>query len=336
MPAVSHPITYPGGQDEFPVALDDPNSYAIHCQGLSKYYGEVKALIDLDLSVPYGSIFGFLGRNGAGKTTLMRLLTGLAIATSGRAWVTGLETTSASRLARARFGYLPQDPAFYTWMTAREYLDYVAQIQGLPPLERKSQIESLLDLSDLQEAANRRIQGFSGGMLQRLGIAQALIGNPPVLLLDEPTSALDPAGRYEVLDMIASLRGKVTVFLSSHILTDIERVCDTLAVLHKGRLLLVSGRDELLQQYAVNAVELDIDLSHESNNADLLHFKKALKDCDWVANTHQDGSVLRIMVHDVSVAKRALIPLLAKHELILNRYVWVRPSLEEIFLQLSA
>jgi ABC-2 type transport system ATP-binding protein len=336
MPAVSPPITYPGGQDEFPVALDDPNSYAIHCQGLSKYYGEVKALIDLDLSVPYGSIFGFLGRNGAGKTTLMRLLTGLAIATSGRAWVTGLETTSASRLARARFGYLPQDPAFYTWMTAREYLDYVAQIQGLPPLERKSQIESLLDLSDLQEAANRRIQGFSGGMLQRLGIAQALIGNPPVLLLDEPTSALDPAGRYEVLDMIASLRGKVTVFLSSHILTDIERVCDTLAVLHKGRLLLVSGRDELLQQYAVNAVELDIDLSHEDNNTSLLRFIEALQDCDWVANTLQDGSVLRIMVHDVSVAKRALIPLLAEHELILNRYVWVRPSLEEIFLQLSA
>jgi ABC-2 type transport system ATP-binding protein len=336
MPAVSPPLIHQGGQDEISIAPDDPNSYAIYCQGLTKNYGEVKALIDLDLSVPYGSIFGFLGRNGAGKTTLMRLLTGLAIATSGRGWVAGLETTSASRLARARFGYLPQDPAFYTWMTAREYLDYVAQIQGLPPSERKSQIESLLVLSDLQEAANRRIQGFSGGMLQRLGIAQALIGNPPVLLLDEPTSALDPAGRYEVLDMIASLRDKVTVFLSSHILTDIERVCDTLAVLHKGRLILVSGRDELLQQYAVNAVELDIDLSHKDNNTSLLRFIEALQDCDWVANTLQEGSVLRIMVHDVPLAKGALIPLVAEHKLILNRYTWVRPSLEDIFLQLSA
>ncbi|MFO7623529.1 MAG: ABC transporter ATP-binding protein [Anaerolineales bacterium] len=334
---VTSPITVsPARPGDPPAGSDDPSAFAIYCQGLSKHYGEVKALVNLDLSVPYGSIFGFLGRNGAGKTTLMRLLSGLAIPTSGRGWVAGLETTSASRLARARFGYLPQDPAFYTWMTAREYLDYVAQIQGLPPLERKSQIESLLALSDLQEAANRRIQGFSGGMLQRLGIAQALIGNPPVLLLDEPTSALDPAGRYDVLDMISSLRGKVTVFLSSHILTDIERVCDTLAVLHKGRLILVSSRDELLQQYAVNAVELDIDMGHVGNNASLLQFEKALQDCNWVANAIQEGSVLRIMVHDVPLAKRALIPLLAEHKLALNRYEWVRPSLEDIFLQLSA
>lgn len=230
MPATLHASHPPPVPQELPDKPGDPAAFAIYCQGLTKYYGEVKALVDLHLTVPYGSIFGFLGRNGAGKTTLMRLLAGLAIPSAGRGWVAGLETTSASRLARARFGYLPQDPAFYTWMTAREYLDYVAQIQALPPAERKTQIESLLALSDLKEAADRRIQGFSGGMLQRLGIAQALIGNPPVLLLDEPTSALDPAGRYEVLDMIASLRGKVTVFLSSHILTDIERVCDTLEI----------------------------------------------------------------------------------------------------------
>jgi ABC-2 type transport system ATP-binding protein len=329
--SIDHP-----GQSGLPPTQVGPNSFAISCQGLSKNYGDVNALVDLNLSVPYGSIFGFLGRNGAGKTTLMRLLAGLAIPTSGRGWVAGLETTSASRLARARFGYLPQDPAFYTWMTAREYLDYVAQIQGLPLAERKSQIESLLALSDLREAANRKIYGFSGGMLQRLGIAQALIGNPPVLLLDEPTSALDPAGRYEVLDMIASLRGKVTVFLSSHILTDIERVCDTLAVLHKGHLILVSGREELLQQYAVNAVELDIDLSLRDQDSGLIRFESALLDCAWVANSQRNGSVLRVMVHDVPLAKRALIPLLAEHHLALNRYEWVRPSLEDIFLQLSS
>ena len=336
MPVAPQARVSPARQDGLPHEPGGPSAFAIYCQGLSKYYGEVKALVDLDLSVPYGSIFGFLGRNGAGKTTLMRLLAGLAIPTSGRGWVAGLETTSASRLARARFGYLPQDPAFYTWMTAREYLDYVAQIQGLPPAERKSQIESLLALSDLLEAANRRIHGFSGGMLQRLGIAQALIGEPPVLLLDEPTSALDPAGRYEVLDMIASLRGKVTVFLSSHILTDIERVCDTLAVLHKGHLILVSGRDELLQQYAVNAVELEIDLSLEDSQASLLHFETGLQDYAWVANTIRQDAMLRIMVHDVPLAKRMLIPLLAEHKLALNRYEWVRPSLEDIFLQLSA
>lgn len=312
-------------------------SAAIFCQGLTKRYGEVQALVDLHLAVPYGSVFGFLGRNGAGKTTTMRLLAGLALPTAGRAWVAGLETTSADRLARARFGYLPQDPAFYTWMSAREYLDYVGQIQGLPPAERKRQVAALLELSDLQDAANRRIGGFSGGMLQRLGIAQALIGEPPVLLLDEPTSSLDPAGRSEILAMIAGLRGKTTVFLSSHILTDIERVCDTVAVLHRGRLVLVSGRDELLEQYALNAAELEFDRGDgRVEDGSLARFSEALQRCDWVANVTEDGLVLRVMVHSVPRGKQELIRLVVAHDLVLNRYEWVRPSLEEIFLQLSA
>jgi ABC-2 type transport system ATP-binding protein len=267
----------------------------------------------------------------------MRLLAGLALPTAGRAWVAGLETTSASRLARTRFGYLPQDPAFYAWMSAREYLDYVGQIQGLSTSEREGQIEDLLALSGLKEAAKRRIGGFSGGMSQRLGIAQALMGNPPVLLLDEPTSSLDPAGRYEVLDMIAQLRGKATVFLSSHILTDIERVCDTVAVLHKGRLVLVSGRDELLEQYAVNAVELEFDPTNgPATAASMSQFLEALRGCTWVANVKQEGALLGVMVQDVPRGKRELMPLIAAHGLVLNRYEWVRPSLEDIFLQLSA
>jgi len=317
--------------------MNDPISSAIYCEGLTKRYKEIVALDDLTLSVPYGSVFGFLGRNGAGKTTTMRLLAGLALPTAGRAWVAGLETTqtssgSANFLARTRFGYLPQNPAFYTWMSAREYLEYTGQIQGLSSAERKKQIGELLELSDLKEAAKRRIGGFSGGMLQRLGIAQALIGSPPVLLLDEPTSALDPAGRYEVLDMIARLRGQTTVFLSSHILTDIERVSDTLAVLHKGRLVLVSGRDELLEKYAVNAVELEFDPSSNSSQP----LAEKLLTFAWVSSITQEAKTLRILVHDLPRAKQELLPLIVSHNLVLNRYEWVRPSLEEIFLQLSA
>ncbi|GAB4580673.1 MAG: ABC transporter ATP-binding protein [Anaerolineales bacterium] len=310
---------------------------AIACEGLGKRYKDIVALDDLTLSVPYGSIFGFLGRNGAGKTTTMRLLAGLAIPSSGRAWIAGMETTqtasgSANFLARGCFGYLPQAPAFYNWMSAREYLDYVGQIQGLDLTTRKQQIAELLELSDLKEAAKRRIGGFSGGMLQRLGIAQALIGRPPVLLLDEPTSALDPAGRREVLDMIAHLKGQTTVFLSSHILTDIERVCDTLAVLHKGKLVLVSGRDELLEKYAVNAAQLEFE--HISDDLTLFH--ETLRSIPWVASVTSEGSTLRVLVHDPSRAKRELLPLIVQHNLSLNRYEWVRPSLEEIFLQLSS
>jgi ABC-2 type transport system ATP-binding protein len=310
-----------------------PETSAILCRGLSKSYGKIRALDRLELSVPYGSVFGFLGRNGAGKTTTMRLLAGLARPSAGHAWVGGWETTGVNRLARTRFGYLPQDPAFYSWMSAREYLDYIGRIQGLPGPERKRQIGEMLELSDLQESSRRRIGGYSGGMVQRLGIAQALMGHPPVLLLDEPTSSLDPAGRHEVLEMIARIRGSATVFFSSHILNDVERVCETVAVLHKGRLILVSGREELLAQYAVNAAELEFS---PSGGEAVAAFLDALNKRTWVAAVKQEGSVLRIMAHNVAQAKKELLPMVVEHGLVVDRYEWVRPSLEEIFLQLSS
>ena len=194
-------------------------------------------LKDLNLERPAGLVFGFIGRNGAGKTTTFRLLTGLAHPTSGNAWIAGVETTNGNSIARAHFGYLPQAPAFYNWMTPFEYLDYIGRLYHMPAGERKQRIGELLELVELNEAGKRRIGGFSGGMFQRLGIAQALIHTPPVLLLDEPTSALDPAGRYEVLNLIDKLRGQVTVFVSSHILQDIERICDIIGIIHKGDLM---------------------------------------------------------------------------------------------------
>ena len=225
---------------------------AICCVELSRNYGEVHALKNLNLSVPYGSVFGFLGRNGAGKTTTIRILAGLARPSSGSAWVAGIEATRTDSIARQRFGYLPQDPAFYGWMTPEEYLDYAARLFGMTGKDRKQRIDEVLRLVDLKGAAQRKIGGFSGGMTQRLGIAQALVHRPQVLFLDEPTSALDPAGRYEVLELIAGLRGKVTVFFSTHILSDVERICDTVAIIHKGELLLESGREELLDRYPIS------------------------------------------------------------------------------------
>lgn len=316
---------------------------AIYCQGLTKHYGEVHAVEGLTLAVPYGSIFGFLGRNGAGKTTTLRMLAGLAQPSAGRAWVAGLETTTANRLARASLGYLPQAPAFYNWMTPREYLDYVGQIQGVSLNERKRQISELLTLAGLQDAAKRRIGGFSGGMLQRLGIAQALMGNPRVLLLDEPTSSLDPAGRHEVLEMLSRLRGQATVFFSSHILNDVERVCDTISILHHGKLVLVFGREELLAQYAVNAIDLEFATSSPNGHTNGAQqpatipdeFLQALQAQPWTSGVKQQGALLRVMIQDVPLARREILPLLASYPLELLRYEWVRPSLEDIFLQLS-
>jgi len=309
-----------------------PKQAAIRCENLTKRFGEVLALDHLDLSVPYGSIFGFLGRNGAGKTTAIRLLTGLAHPTGGCAWVGGQETTNGNHAARQQFGYLPQEPAFYGWMTPVEYLDYTARLFGLSAAARKHRILETLTLVDLNDAARRRISGFSGGMKQRLGIAQALIHQPQVLFLDEPTSALDPAGRYEVLDMIAGLRGTVTVFLSSHILVDVERICDTIAVIHKGRLIKVAGKDDLLAQYAVNAVVLEFENPSPEHIRRLVH---QLSGVQWVERVQQEQNGLRILVSDVSIGKEELIPMVMDSKLVLNRYEWVRPSLEEIFLEIS-
>lgn len=306
---------------------------AIRCEGLTKHYGEVKALHALDLTVPYGSIFGFLGRNGAGKTTTMRLLAGLAHPTAGHAWIAGVETTNGDSRAREQFGYLPQAPAFYNWMTPREYLDYAGRLFGLPEAERKRRLDEVLEIVGLQTAARRKIGSFSGGMHQRLGIAQALLHRPPVLLLDEPTSALDPAGRHEILGLIADLRGRVTVFFSSHILGDVERICDTVAIIHQGRLLLVEEREALLQRYAANTALLELDAVHGAIPAELV---AALQALPWVETVTPDQLTLRVVVKDLAQGKQALLPFIVQQGLTLVRYEWVRPTLEEIFLEVSA
>ncbi|MCB8985420.1 MAG: ABC transporter ATP-binding protein [Ardenticatenaceae bacterium] len=311
------------------------NQPAILCEKLSKQYGEVCALDGLDLAVPAGSVFGFLGRNGAGKTTTIRLLTGLARPTSGTAWIQGVETTRTDSAARTTFGYLPQDPAFYNWMTPLEYLDYVGRIFDLDGKTRKQRIDEVLALVDLADAAKRRIGGFSGGMGQRLGIAQALLHRPPVLFLDEPTSALDPAGRYEVLELISQLRGEVTVFLSSHILADVERVCDTVGIIHKGKLLLVADRDELLARYATNVIALTLDRPCVALRPSLVG---ALEQAEWVTAVTADTideTAVRVTVANPDQAKQQILPLVLAQGVILTRYEWIRPSLEEVFLQMS-
>jgi len=306
---------------------------AIRCEGLSRTYGEIKALDHLDLEVENGSVFGFLGRNGAGKTTTIRLLTGLARPTSGTGWVAGVMATNGEDAARAMFGYLPEEPAFYTWMTPTEFLDYTGRLFEMTRHERRERIDELLRLTDLTDARKRRIGGFSRGMRQRLGLAQALMHRPPVLFLDEPTSALDPAGRRDVLKLIDELRGQTTVFLSSHILADVERVCDTIGVIHEGRLLLVERRDRQLSQYAVNVAILEFETVNPTSLDELvIEFQRT----PWTTSVTVDGNELRLSVSDVNRAKQEILNIVVGRQLILNRYEWVRPSLEDVFLTISA
>jgi ABC-2 type transport system ATP-binding protein len=220
---------------------------AIAMRGLTKRYGATHALVDLTLEVPHGSIFGFLGPNGAGKSTTLKVLAGLARPTAGAAAVNGVPVTSEG-LHRRELGYLAQSPRFYDWMTGRETLRYAAALYGTMT-GQDARIDELLERVGIAGAADRRTETYSGGMRQRLGIAAALVGRPSVVVLDEPVSALDPIGRRDILDLMRSLKGETTVFYSTHILDDVERVSDHVAIVDHGRLVTTAPTKELLSSF---------------------------------------------------------------------------------------
>src|SRR6266850_7762278 len=208
---------------------------------------KVRALDGLSLSVEQGEIFGFLGANGAGKTTTLKLLMRLIYPTAGNARILGRDIGEVAM--HHRIGYLPENPYFYDYLTAREFLEYCAELFGYAPIERRKQAEDLLRRVHLNEKRwNTQLRKFSKGMLQRVGLAQAIVNDPEIVFLDEPMSGLDPIGRREVRDLIASLRqeGK-TVFMCSHILSDIEVLCDRVAILKHGKLAHIGHLDELRQ-----------------------------------------------------------------------------------------
>ena len=303
---------------------------AIRIENLTKTFGAVRALDGLSLTVEEGEIFGFLGPNGAGKTTTIRLLSGLAHPTAGQAWVAGVAIGSDHQAAN-KIGYLPEEPAFYPYLTPLEYLDHVGRLFNLPPGERRKRIDELLELTGLAQVKKRRIGGFSRGMRQRMGLAQALINRPQVLLLDEPVSALDPIGRKEILDLIERLRGQCTIFMSTHILADVERVCDSVGIIHKGKLLVKSNKNELLERYALPVLEVECDSGRAEALAPWL---KELTAQSWVKSTALDQNVARIIVGTVEVDRQKLLAAALQAGLALRRFEVVTPSLEDVFLQL--
>jgi ABC-2 type transport system ATP-binding protein len=227
---------------------------AISMTGLTKHYKGVQALTDLTLDVPAGTVYGFLGPNGAGKSTAMKVIAGLARATAGTATVNGVHVSPVGT-HRRELGYLAQDPRFYSWMTGRETLRYVARFRGADT-NREHWIASLLERVGIADAADRHTSTYSGGMRQRLGIAQALVGRPAVILLDEPVSALDPIGRKNVLELMQELKGETTVFYSTHILDDVQRVSDHVAILDHGRLVKAAPTQALLGSFTKNMLRV--------------------------------------------------------------------------------
>jgi ABC-2 type transport system ATP-binding protein len=239
-----------------PVAADAAaGPPTLETRGLSKQYGSKRVLHDLSLTVGRGEVFGFLGPNGAGKTTTVKILLGLVRPSSGQALLLGRPSGDPS--ARRRVGYLPENFRFHDWMTGYGLLDFHGRLAGMSAAERRERIPQVIERVGLAGRGDDRIRAYSKGMTQRIGLAQALLNRPELVILDEPTSALDPIGRREVRDLIRELKSEgVTVFLNSHLLSEIEMVCDRVSIVDRGRVVR-TGR---LSDLADGAVQLQVSV----------------------------------------------------------------------------
>jgi len=313
--------------------MEYASDFAIQTRGLTKKFGQVQALNDLDLKVPRHSIFGFLGPNGAGKTTTMKILLGLTEPTSGVGEIFGHDIVAESLAIRERIGYLPQHPRFIEYMTARENLIFSANFYFRGPQAKiRERCDEMLELVGLTGKADRPIKGFSGGEKQRLGIALAQINDPDLLILDEPASSLDPIGRQAVLDIMADLRERSTIFYSTHILDDVQRVSDTVAILNQGKVVasgpigqILNGKDGLVYQVSVKGP------------TDRLEDR--LSELSWVKNTtvkeQKDSSLWQISVSDEAAAESTLLRhILDDQKLTVTEFSRKEYELEEAFMNI--
>ena len=260
---------------------------AIKVSNLTKKFKSFTAVSEISFEVSENRVMGFLGPNGAGKTTTIRMLVGLSKATSGKIEIDSKEVIFGDSGINKLFGYLPEQPAFYGWMTGIEYLNFVADAFGLSKDEKENKTKDLLKLVDLGQSGNKKISTYSNGMKQRLGIAQALVNDPKVLIMDEPVSALDPIGRREVLNIIENLKKNMTILLSTHILSDVDRICDDIAIINKGKIIAVSPLSELKEKYAKEILEVEF-------NADPASLLQDLAKEAWLDHYEKNGNCLKI------------------------------------------
>jgi len=307
--------------------------FVINTRSLGKAYNGVQALKSLYLKVPKNSIFGFLGPNGAGKTTAIKLLLGLTRPTSGSGSIFGQDIVMDSVDIRKRVGYLAQDPRFYEHMTARETLLFKAHFYYSGPAAAiEERINETLELVGLSDKADRPIKGFSGGERQRLGIAQAQMNHPDLLILDEPAAALDPMGRRDVLEVMERIQKHATIFYSTHILDDVQRVSDSVAILNHGELVAQASIQDLLAGRQGTIYSLDIE--GEANQA-----RARIADQAWVSGidvTFSDGQTTwQVTVTDDETAKAQLLRLvLAEEQLVVTQFGRKTYNLEEIFMNI--
>jgi ABC-2 type transport system ATP-binding protein len=313
--------------------LNEINDYIIETFGLKKTFGRVEAIRGINLQVPKNSIFGFLGPNGAGKTTLMKILLGLIHPTDGNGTIFGMDIVRDSVQIRERIGYLPQHPQFIEHMTARENIFFAAKFffKDSNNLIRKH-CDEMLESVGLFGKADRPIKGFSGGEKQRLGIALAQVNQPELLILDEPAAALDPLGRQDTLEIMENLKQNTTVFYSTHILDDVQRVSDSVAILNQGRLAAIGPIDQIIKSGDAFVYSATIRGHSE-------HLYERLHKLPWVTHTsmHDSGNstLWQISVSDEQIAEAELLRyILEDKALTVAEFSRKKYELEEVFLNI--
>ena len=312
------------------ITKDSKTNLEIWSDKLTKIYGKknetVEAVSKIDLRVKPG-IHGFLGPNGAGKTTTINMLVGAISITEGEAKVR--ERKAGTVAAKQLIGFLPQDPVFYGDMTGEEYLIYMAQLGGLQKKDARLKAQQLLDFFDLFEARNREIDTYSGGMKQKVGIAASLIHDPKVLILDEPTANLDPMGRADVVQKIKELSDRVSVFVSSHILSEIEQMCEDVTMIDNGKIVISDSINNIKKSFISNLFFLDTDKNEK--------LVDQLNDKDFISKAWSDDSgKIHIIPKDADKLRDCLPQMLLENKAKLNSFHQPELSLQDIFMEIMS
>ncbi|MGO4888337.1 ATP-binding cassette domain-containing protein [Anaerobacillus sp. MEB173] len=295
----------------------------IEAKDLSKSYKQHDAVKGASFSLESGRCVALLGPNGAGKTTILKMLAGLLKPSSGSITY---ENEKENADVRRYIGYLPQQPVFHDWMTGREFLEYAGKLSYLSKEEAKTRTVKLLELVGIAEAKNRRLGKYSGGMRQRLGIAQAIIHQPKLLLLDEPVSALDPFGRREVLEMITKLKKNTTILFSTHVLNDAEEVSDDVIIINEGEIKEANSLEALRTAHQQAMIFIQTIGQAESH-------VKHMKDWSIVAEIIHEGNTAKIIVNDLEAAKLAILEEIVSKNIPILKFEIGRTTLEDLFVK---
>lgn len=293
---------------------------------VQKRFGTLEVIKDLNFSVQEHSVFGFLGKNGSGKTTTMKMILGFLQQDRGKISVCGEPVVYGSTKTNRFIGYLPDVPEFYGYMNPGEYLKLCGEITGMKREKLNERSKEMLSLVGL-EGVNRRIRGFSRGMKQRLGIAQALLNEPRLLICDEPTSALDPVGRKEILDILSIAREKTTIVFSTHILSDVERICDSIGVLDGGKVVLQGTVAEIKNKCRKDIIQIEL-----SNTAGIESLAVKLNGLAFISKVQISENKIDLQLTSAAVSGE-LLEYLAKEKVPLLRYEIMEPTLENVFLE---